>query len=437
MTSGRRLGSVVASVTLAALLSPVAAPPAAATTVTATDEAGYRSALATLSGDGSGPHRIELGADVVVDDGTDPVYSGTRPLTVDGNGHTLDGAAADRLLVVDSPTDAAVRLVRIRVRNGAATGDGGAVLVGEGSDLTIVDAIFTGNRATGSGGAVEAAASATVLRSDFVDNVAQTGDGGALDGTAEPWFPVVRASNFVRNRAPLGDGGAIGPLASTGVGDYAVRTSTLAGNRARRGGALALTGGSFIDTSTVVANVASVRGGGLWFANGQLSGAGYLTVTGNSAPRGANVHLDTVNPVYLFFSVVAERTGGGANCAGTLGQLTEIRGWSDDRSCGRGMTVGDPRLGPLGDHGGRTRTRLPLVGSRLIDAIERSYGPGPVVAQPCAGFQGSSPTDQRGVRRPRNGDGEVRVHVYDQTYRIPDDCDIGAVEVRTFGVTPR
>lgn len=437
MTSGRRLGSVVASATLAALLSPVAAPPAAATTVTVNDEAGYRSALAQLSADDSGPHRIELGADVVVDHGADPAYSGTQPLTIDGNGHTLDGAGAVRLLVVDSPTDAAVRLVRVTVRRGWADGDGGAVLVGEGSPLTVADATFVGNRATGSGGAIEAAASASVLRSDFVDNVAESGDGGALDGTAEPWFPVVRASNFVRNRAPLGDGGAIGPFGAVEVGTGNVVASTFSGNRARRGGALVLAGGG-VEHSTIVGNAASSLGGGILLTGGGFSVGIYLTITGNSAPVGANLGKQGTGASYLIFSVVAERRGGGANCAGSLGQLTEVTGWSDDHSCGQGMTVGNPRLGPLGDHGGRTRTRLPLPGSRLIDAVERSYGPAPVVAQPCAGFSGTSPVDQRGVRRPRNGDGEVRLDWYGgQSYPVPDDCDIGAVEVRTFGVTPR
>ncbi|MEL7210571.1 MAG: hypothetical protein AAGK32_20450, partial [Actinomycetota bacterium] len=58
-----------------------------------TDEAEYRTALADLSADNSGPHTIVLSADIVIAGSTDPEYTGNQPLTIDGQGQfTLDGS---------------------------------------------------------------------------------------------------------------------------------------------------------------------------------------------------------------------------------------------------------------------------------------------------------------------------------------------------------
>jgi hypothetical protein len=68
------------------------------------------------------------------------------------------------------------------------------------------------------------------------------------------------------------------------------------------------------------------------------------------------------------------------------------------------VTGVDPLLGPLADNGGPTLTHLPSAGSPVIDA----------------GNPGDCPaTDQRGVARPADGDGDGAAV-----------CDIGAVEIR-------
>jgi hypothetical protein len=63
----------------------------------------------------------------------------------------------------------------------------------------------------------------------------------------------------------------------------------------------------------------------------------------------------------------------------------------------------DPLLGPLQDNGGPTLTFAPLAGSPAVDQ-----------GSPA----GCPATDQRGVSRPRDGDGVGGAR-----------CDIGAVEV--------
>ena len=94
--------TVVPDTTLPPSTTLPAEAPVAETTLAVGDEASYRAALTALSADATGPHTIDLTADITVDDGTDPTYTGTQPLTIDGHGFTLDAAGTSRLLVMDS-----------------------------------------------------------------------------------------------------------------------------------------------------------------------------------------------------------------------------------------------------------------------------------------------------------------------------------------------
>ena len=406
----------------------------AETSLSVGDEAAYRAALASLSADASGPHAIELTADITVDDGTDPTYTGDQDLTIDGHGFTLDAAATSRLVVVDSPTDAQLRLVDITLQNGNADGDGGAVLVLNDSTVFVADARFHANEASGSGGAIEFPLAAFVTRSEFTDNVAAAGDGGALDAAAPAGRLLLRQSQFVDNRAPAGDGGAVSAIGFGSISSSdGVRDSTFAGNSARRGGGLVLDAGMVIADSTIVDNRAAVSGGGILGVNGGISAGIYLTVTGNAAPEGANIS-SLGRDLYLLFSVFAEPVGGD-NCF-FVGSRVVNDDHADDHSCGGGSFGGAAGLGPLTDNGGRTLTREPLLGSPLIDAIAAGYG-FPSLEGGCARFLSLDPVDQRGVLRPQDGDGETRSdYAQGEPIEIAADCDIGAVEAHAFVAPP-
>ena len=210
-----------------------------------------------------------------------------------------------------------------------------------------------------------------------------------------------------------------------------MQRSTFSGNTARRGGALVLAGRAVIDNSTIVDNVATVSGGGLLIANRDLAAVLYLTVTGNAAPAGANLDHDGAQ-LYLFFSVFAEPGGGGENCRrGGPWNANEI--FADDDSCGGARhNGGSPELGPLVDNGGRTLTREPLPGSPLIDAIAQGFGY-PSLFGGCARLLELDGVDQRGLARPQDGDGETSTsYSQGEPIEIAADCDIGAVEARTF-----
>lgn len=423
-------GTTVAPPTTAPPITPTAPPPTEATISVGT-EAAYRAALATLSAAPMGLHAIVLTADITVDDGTDPTYTGARDLTVDGRGFALDAAGTSRLLVMDSPTDASLSMTDVTVRNGRGVGDGGGVLVANASTVEVVDTRFEGNEASGSGGAMAVPEVASVVRSDFIRNVAVTGDGGALDAASAGGDFVIQESQFVENRAPAGDGGAV---SATGSGspsnEGGIQRSTFIGNRAQRGGALVLASGGTITNSTIVDNRATVSGGGIRAEGRNIAAGLYLTMTGNAAPQGANIDL-AGRELYIFFSVIGDPGGGGQNCA-LVGpnQFNEVH--ADDGSCDGPAAPGPAELGPLGDHGGRTLTREPLPGSPLIDAIDAEYG-WPPIAGGCDRFLLLDGFDQRGLERPKDGDGESRIYSYGgEPYVVEADCDIGAVEARTF-----
>ena len=81
-----------------------------------------------------------------------------------------------------------------------------------------------------------------------------------------------------------------------------------------------------------------------------------------------------------------------------------LRWPSIDGSCAG--AYGDPRLGPFQDNGGPTPTMALGAGSAAIDAGQGN---------------GCLPTDQRGILRPQDGDGNGAAV-----------CDVGAYEVGFF-----
>ncbi len=360
-------------------------------TVTAVDEASYRDALDALSTAPSGPNTLVLAADIVVDDGTDPTYTGTADLVVEGGGHTLDGAGVGRLLAVDSPAGTDVTFRQVTLTGGRTSGDGGAVVGADGVRLAFEQATLSGNRAGGDGGAV-----------------ATSGQLGMEDTTVEG------------NAAPDGAGG--GASAADAVGLTRV---TFAGNRARTGGALSSTGDAGLIDATVTANVATARGGGLHV--GHRLYLVYGTIVANAAPVAAN--LDLVRRPSVLGTVLADPAGGGTNCDPTL-PFRATDSFSDDTSCGgtaagwAGTEGDDPLLGPLADNGGLTRTMLPAPESPLVDVIDPlPFWAGPMFS--CTTFD-----DQRGVTRPQDGNGvpETGGATYGPYGPATEWCDIGAVE---------
>jgi hypothetical protein len=191
------------------------------------------------------------------------------------------------------------------------------------------------------------------------------------------------------------EGGGIFNLDRPRLGATVTLTnSTVSGNSAVRGGGIYLEGSEGLASirltnSTVANNSASEAGGGIFQASMTSLTLINSMVATNSAPAGPDVH-NTTGPhnsaTQARFSLIGNGTDSGientdGNQVGNVSPHTSPI---------------DPKIGPLANNGGPTRTHALLDGSPAIDAASDADCPA---------------TDQRGVARPRGA-----------------GCDIGSYE---------
>jgi CSLREA domain-containing protein len=201
------------------------------------------------------------------------------------------------------------------------------------------------------------------------------------------------AKSSIVNNAASGRGGGIlnldDPFGRVGA-DITLVNSTVTGNSAEAGGGIMIndrgSAGMVIINSTVAGNSAQSQGGGILLSGFNEDSPGVsLTntiVAQNTAPQGR----DLFGTFSARFNLIGDGTG--SNVTNTDGnQVGKVAPHS-------GLI--DPRLGPLADNGGATRTRALLSGSPAIDAATSDGCPG---------------RDQRDVSRPQGA-----------------ACDIGSYE---------
>jgi hypothetical protein len=212
----------------------------------------------------------------------------------------------------------------------------------------------------------------SVKRSVFANNVNAAGSGGASAIFAASTVTVAE-SLFTGNRTTGTSTGTISGQA--GYGDLMVINSTFSANSNT---AITNTAVLLMNKSTRTAQIANV------------------TVVDNTG-RGL---MQQDGALRLANSIVAGSSG--ANCAGTI---TDVGYNLSPSGCPARVTA-DPRLGPLANNGGPTRTHMPGPTSPALDVIPPALCP---------------PTDQRGVARPMPAGG---------------NCDIGAVERQPLVYVP-
>lgn len=270
--------------------------------------------------------------------------------------------------------------------NAAATGDldiiGTTAIIGAGAKVAIVDA-------AGLDRVFETVGSIDIFGLTIRNGSAENGGGISNPGDGHV---ILTDVEVVGNSATNVGGGVFG---QSGIGgSVAMQNSTLAGNTAGVGG-----GGAFnlnyIENVTVSGNSAPT-GGGVLFLGGALNS----TITANSANPGAGggVYASEV----LANTIIAGNTGG--NCANVF--QSAGNNLSDDTTCNlthpADLPVAAPLLGPLTHNGGQTRTHALRTGSPAVDRGNNANCP---------------LTDQRRLRRPRDGDANGT-----------SVCDIGAFE---------
>lgn len=216
---------------------------------------------------------------------------------------------------------------------------------------------------------------------------AQDGGGILNDGTC-----TVMASTLSGNFASY-DGGGI-----WNNGRCAVVTSTLNGNGASASGGGIFNNGTCTVRSSTFSGNAAYGGGGGGIYNSSSGPCTVLssTLSGNTTNASDAGGIFNFGTLHLNSSIVAGNLpASGDNISGT------VTG-SDN------LTAGDPLLLPLGNYGGPTQTMPPRPGSPALD------------------LGAASPflTDQRGLPRNRDGDGNGTA-----------TPDIGAVEASLIAVT--
>jgi hypothetical protein len=300
--------------------APASAAVIAVTTTTDGGPGSLREAFADASGSGEASEIVlQAGATYVLDDCEegDLDYTGSDPLTLTGNGATIEQTCDERVIETDG-------------------------------DLTVTDTtVRGGNEAGGLGGGIEADTDdVTLVRSTVTGNQASTGGGvGAIRVT-------LVGSTVSGNTA-----------SSTGGGIWADQTldatnSTITGNTAGTsgGGAVVVNDSITLLYVTLVGNTAPV-GANLQIQAGGDELVSFASVVANAQGGGASCAID----------VGATTSSQGYNFS--------------DPSCGFGggpgdiVTDGDPLLGALGSNGGPTRTMLPQALSPLIDEVDCAAAP--------------------------------------------------------------
>jgi uncharacterized repeat protein (TIGR01451 family) len=317
--------------------------------------------------------------------------------TTGGAGGGLSLIGSLNLTITDSTVDA------------NTAGTSGAGSSGDGGGIAIVGSVATsilrtsvdrnvaaggaaGPSASGGGISLDAAISTSLTDSSVSGNTAEasgdtTGDGAAGGGVSmsPAVFTTFERTTIAENRA-LANGGSSGAgatgggiAADTGV-DTNVVNSTLSGNSAAATAASSGSGGGYGESQsggTVVRYSTLDR-------NSALGPAGAGGDFSSQSPGGPSPEVDN--------SIVAGGTGaaGMENCNTPLtsnGHNVESADTCGFSGTGDAHGV-DPKLAPLADNGGPTRTEALLAGSPAINAGDPALCPA---------------TDQRGVTRPQEG----------------------------------
>jgi CSLREA domain-containing protein len=241
------------------------------------------------------------------------------------------------------------------------------------SNGTISHARILGNSANGgilaSGSTVIITHSTIARNSGFLGGGIDNREGGTV---------TIRNSTIVGNTATLGGGGIANetgfvelPLTLTLI------NSTVSDNSAEFGGGIVNTGfeqASITVRNSTIAHNSATQGGGI----DQTTGVAVLInslVAENSAGSGPDV-FRAGGSVRARFNLIGDGSGSG---------ITNTDGNQVGNVPPNASPI-DPRIGPLANNGGPTRTHALLLGSPAIDAASTPACP---------------TTDQRGVLRPQ------------------------------------
>ena len=174
--------------------------------------------LQTQIGRTSAGSTLTLEDDYAYTEGTDrtigiAIYGTTKDITIDGNGHTLDGKNVARILYINEGANN-ITIKNVNFVNGYQDSGAGAIFW-RGESGTLTDCNFTSNAADKSGGAILwTGAKGTIDNCKFEKCSSKSQSGGALYTTDACDKITISNSKFISNSAKT-SGAAI---ASAGAG---------------------------------------------------------------------------------------------------------------------------------------------------------------------------------------------------------------------------
>lgn len=216
-----------------------------------------------------------------------PSIINAGPVTIDGGeAITINGNATHRIFYLDTDGDLILR--NLMVFNGFVGSDGmGAGLYNNGGDLRIENCTFANNTVTGfnsrGGGICHDSGEATINKSTFLYNVANTGGGIYKDQGSLS----ITDSVFKFNNAEY-EGGAIYQLNTK----MEVIESEFMGNIAGEGGGIHTSNTAEVYSSTFNLNSAAYQGGGFYAEDAPQVTISNTIFTENSAPGGGAIQLE-------------------------------------------------------------------------------------------------------------------------------------------------
>jgi streptogramin lyase len=385
-----------------ALSSPTTfmiAPPGTLLVTTPSDVAGHsgtslRDAIATANADAAAGNSDKIifapslaGATITLSQGPLELTAGTAFVRIDGGGRiSVSGNNATRVFQVDSGASCLLAGLAIEDGNVASVNVAGAGILNNGT-LTVSACTISGNSTPGFGAGIGNYGTLLVAGTSFTHNSAgspvnQEGGGGIYSAGAA----IVTDSTFASNYGWYGGGIYVNG------GSVDVSDSTFAGNFGGYGCGIDNAGTVDAVNCTFTGNGGYGSGGTSYdgaIANGGNMNVINCTIYGNAGSNNGGIdNLAALGHLGLVNSIVAGNTAAfgyepdltarqsGATVVGNnniiganfdfedIGLVNGVNG----NQVGTYLHPINPRLGPLGNHGGPTETMALLFGSPAIGA---------------------------------------------------------------------
>ncbi len=265
-----------------------------------------------------------------------------------------------------------VTVVASTISGNSAFGPGGGI---DGGDVTVTSSTITGNSAGRNGGGVHGFG-VTITASTLSNNSA-TG-GGGVSAIAD----ITVTSSTISGNSSIGDGGGIS--ARLGVGGITVTSSTISGNSAGGSGGGIHGRHVTLESSTVSGNLAEGTGGGIhtFLAGSEINLRNSLVAANMSGGDGPDFDAGVFSNLTAKYSLIGDNSGSALSEA-PVGMPDANGNLVGDPN---GLGAIDPLLSPLGNFGGETQTHALLPGSPAINAGDPDFVVPPEADQRSAPF---------------------------------------------------